>query len=114
MMDTISEARVRAYCTAAGLTRLATIRDEGVSAAKPLATRPGGVALLRALARTGGSSTKRLKSSPFFHKSLILFCKKLSVPDHVTGRCVGPKDHVWEGYSAVLRPSRRYCQINGF
>jgi DNA invertase Pin-like site-specific DNA recombinase len=47
------EARVRAYCTPAGLTRLATIRDEGVSAAKPLATRPGGVALLRALARTG-------------------------------------------------------------
>jgi DNA invertase Pin-like site-specific DNA recombinase len=46
------EARVRAYCAGAGLTLVASLRDEGVSAAKPLATRPGGAALLRALART--------------------------------------------------------------
>src|SRR5262245_58539004 len=45
------EARIRAYCTAAGLTLVASIRDEGISAAKPLATRPGGAALLRVLAR---------------------------------------------------------------
>lgn len=45
------EARVQAYCAAAGLTLVATVRDEGVSAAKPLATRPGGAALLRMLAR---------------------------------------------------------------
>jgi DNA invertase Pin-like site-specific DNA recombinase len=45
------EARVRAYCAVAGLSLVASLRDEGVSAAKPLATRPGGAALLRALAR---------------------------------------------------------------
>jgi len=45
------EARVRAYCAVAGLSLLDNIRDEGVSAARPLATRPSGVALLRALAR---------------------------------------------------------------
>jgi DNA invertase Pin-like site-specific DNA recombinase len=45
------EARVRAYCAASGLSLVESIRDERVSAAKPLATRPGGAALLRALAR---------------------------------------------------------------
>ena len=35
----------------AGLSLIDTVRDEGVSAAGPLATRPGGAALLRALAR---------------------------------------------------------------
>jgi site-specific DNA recombinase len=45
------EARVRAYCAAVGLSLVESIRDEEVSAAKPLATRPGGAALLRALAR---------------------------------------------------------------
>jgi site-specific DNA recombinase len=45
------EARVQAYCAAADLTLVAMVRDEGVSAAKPLAIRPGEAALLRALAR---------------------------------------------------------------
>src|SRR5215510_15057234 len=47
----VQEARVRAYCAVAGSALIATIHDEGVSAARPLATRPGGAALLRALAR---------------------------------------------------------------
>jgi site-specific DNA recombinase len=45
------EARIRAYCTAAGLTLVEMLRDEGVSASKPLDKRPAGLALLRALAR---------------------------------------------------------------
>ena len=35
----------------AGLTLVAVIRDEGVSGADLLATRPGGAALLRTIAR---------------------------------------------------------------
>jgi DNA invertase Pin-like site-specific DNA recombinase len=45
------EARVRAYCAAAGLSLIERVRDEGVSAARPLAARPGGAALLRLVAR---------------------------------------------------------------
>jgi DNA invertase Pin-like site-specific DNA recombinase len=45
------EARLRSYCTAAGLTLVEVIRDEGVSASKPLSSRPGGAALLRVVAR---------------------------------------------------------------
>jgi DNA invertase Pin-like site-specific DNA recombinase len=43
--------RLRSYCAAAGLTLVEVIRDEGVSASKPLSSRPGGAALLRAVAR---------------------------------------------------------------
>src|SRR5919108_4377485 len=45
------EARIRAYCASAGLALTQIIRDEGVSASKPLSSRPGGAALLRAVAR---------------------------------------------------------------
>jgi DNA invertase Pin-like site-specific DNA recombinase len=45
------EARVRAYCAVAGLSLVDTIRDDGVSAARPLATRQSGAALRRGLAR---------------------------------------------------------------
>lgn len=45
------EARVRADGAVAGLSLVESLRDEGVSAARPLATRPGGAVLLRALAR---------------------------------------------------------------
>jgi DNA invertase Pin-like site-specific DNA recombinase len=48
---TAQEARIRAYCVAAGLTLVEIIRDEGVSTKKPLAKRPGGAALLLAVAR---------------------------------------------------------------
>jgi site-specific DNA recombinase len=42
------EARVQAYCGVAGLSLIDSLRDEGVSTVRPLATRPGGAALLRA------------------------------------------------------------------
>lgn len=44
------EERVRAYCTMAGLQLVAVLREEGVSASKPLASRPAGTELLRQLA----------------------------------------------------------------
>jgi hypothetical protein len=40
------EGWVRVHCAAASLTLVATVRDEGVSAATSLGTRPGGTALL--------------------------------------------------------------------
>jgi DNA invertase Pin-like site-specific DNA recombinase len=45
------EARLRSYCAAGGLTLVEVIRDEGVSASKPLSSRAGGSALLRVVAR---------------------------------------------------------------
>ncbi|MEM2125810.1 MAG: recombinase family protein [Candidatus Methanosuratincola sp.] len=41
--------RIRAYCKAQGLKLMEIFTDEGVSAAKPLATRPAGSRLLEAL-----------------------------------------------------------------
>lgn len=41
--------RIRAYCKAQGLKLVELLSDEGVSAAKPLATRPAGSRLLTAL-----------------------------------------------------------------
>lgn len=43
------EARIRAYCTAAGLALAGVIREEGVSGSIPLADRTGGADLLRQL-----------------------------------------------------------------
>lgn len=42
--------RIRAYCAMAGLELVAIIREEGVSGAKALDSRPGGQELLEALA----------------------------------------------------------------
>ena len=36
------EEKLRAYCKMTGLDLVRVIREEGVSAAKPLASRPGG------------------------------------------------------------------------
>jgi len=45
------EERLRAYCAMAGLEIVELIREEGVSGAKPLATRPGGERLLELVRR---------------------------------------------------------------
>lgn len=45
------EERLAAYCKMAGLEIVEVIREEGVSAGKPLATRPGGERLLQLVAR---------------------------------------------------------------
>lgn len=45
------EERIKAYCTIQGLELVKVIRDEGVSASKPLAERQGGQELLKANAK---------------------------------------------------------------
>lgn len=60
------EERVRAYCTAAGLELVALIREEGVSAAKPLASRPGGQGLLEAIAAGMAGNVVALKLDRLF------------------------------------------------
>ena len=44
------EEKLRAYCKMTGLDLVRVIREEGVSAAKPLASRPGGSQILRLVA----------------------------------------------------------------
>lgn len=41
------EERLRAYCQLQGLEILDIVREEGVSASKPLGTRPGGARVVR-------------------------------------------------------------------
>jgi DNA invertase Pin-like site-specific DNA recombinase len=45
------EAWVRIYCAVSALSLIDNVRNAGDSAARPLATRPGGAALLRMLVR---------------------------------------------------------------
>lgn len=45
------EERLLAYCKLAGLEPVAIIREEGVSGAKPLGARPGGIELLKLVAK---------------------------------------------------------------
>ena len=46
----MQEERLRAYCATAGLDLVALLREEGVSGAKPLASRPRGAELLAMVA----------------------------------------------------------------
>lgn len=64
------EARVRAYCTMAGLEVATVIREEGVSAGKPLSTRPGGSELLRAIARGEAVHVIALKLDRLFRDAV--------------------------------------------
>lgn len=48
------EDRIRAYCQMSGLSLVTVIREEGISAAKPLAGRPGGQQI------TGAVTAKRI------------------------------------------------------
>jgi DNA invertase Pin-like site-specific DNA recombinase len=48
------QERIRAYCTMRGLELTEVIVDAGVSAGKPLATRPGGKRLLEAIGKRSG------------------------------------------------------------
>lgn len=50
------EERIKAYCTMQGLELIKVIRDEGVSASKELAARPGGIELLKLV------STEKVKN----------------------------------------------------
>jgi len=60
------EERIRAYCVMAGLDLIAVIRDEGISASKELATRPGGIDLLKMISAQGIKNIVALKLDRLF------------------------------------------------
>ena len=60
------EDRIRTYCKMGRLKLVAVIREEGVSAGKPLAARPGGQDLLRAVASQGARHVVALKLDRLF------------------------------------------------
>lgn len=60
------EAKLRAYCAMTGLEVVKMIREEGVSAAKALYTRPGGEELLKLIARRQAEHVVSLKLDRLF------------------------------------------------
>ena len=60
------EERLRAYCTMRGLPVVTVIREEGVSASKPLAKRPGGARLLGMIAAGTVTNVVALKLDRLF------------------------------------------------
>jgi len=60
------EERLAAYCKMAGLEIVEVIREEGVSAGKPLATRPGGERLLQLVACKKAKHVVALKLDRLF------------------------------------------------
>ncbi len=62
--------RARAYCTLAGLELVAVLREEGVSASKPLATRPIGSELTRLVAASEVSHVVALKLDRLFRDAV--------------------------------------------
>ena len=63
------EERLRAYCTMRDLPVVAVIRDEGVSAFKPLSGRPGGAELLRLIAAGEARDIVALKLDRVFRNT---------------------------------------------
>jgi len=62
----LQEARIRAYCQMQGLDLVAVVREEGVSASKPLASRPGGAELLQLIAEHQAGHVVALKLDRLF------------------------------------------------
>jgi DNA invertase Pin-like site-specific DNA recombinase len=60
------EEKLMAYCQLTGLEPVAVIREEGISAAKPLATRPGGADLLKLVAGKEVKNVVSLKLDRLF------------------------------------------------
>lgn len=64
------EEKLRAYCQLQGLEILETVREEGVSASKPLGTRPGGARVVEALARKEATHLVALKLDRLFRDAV--------------------------------------------
>jgi len=64
------EERLRAYCKMRGLDVVEVIRDEGVSAFKHLATRPGGARLLHLVATGEADHVVALKLDRLFRRAV--------------------------------------------
>ncbi len=61
--------RLTSYCSAMGLNVIAVIREEGVSAGKPLATRPGGMRLINLLKDGQANHVVALKLDRLFRST---------------------------------------------
>ncbi len=61
--------RIRAYCQLKGLTLTEIITDAGVSGGKPLADRPGGQTLLKAIRERGAQAVVMLKLDRMFRNA---------------------------------------------
>lgn len=64
------EERLRAYCTMTGLRLDQVLREEGVSASKPLAERPVGSQLLASLRESPGGHVVSLKLDRLFRDAV--------------------------------------------
>jgi DNA invertase Pin-like site-specific DNA recombinase len=64
------EARIRAYCTAAGLELVGMIREEGVSGSVPLARRPAGGRLVLSVARKQAAHVVAVKLDRLFRDAV--------------------------------------------
>lgn len=63
------EERLRAYCVMRALPVAAVVREEGVSGAKPLAARPGGIDLLATIASGEATNVVALKLDRLFRNT---------------------------------------------
>ena len=61
--------RLTSYCSAMGLNVIAVIREEGVSAGKPLNTRPGGIRLINLLKDGQANHVVALKLDRLFRST---------------------------------------------
>jgi DNA invertase Pin-like site-specific DNA recombinase len=64
------EEKVLAYCKMQGLEILEIVREEGVSASKPLASRPGGARVVEALSKGKASHVVALKLDRLFRDAV--------------------------------------------
>ena len=64
------EEKLRSYCSLQGLEMVELVREEGVSASKPLASRPGGARVVDALARARASHVVALKLDRLFRDAV--------------------------------------------
>jgi len=62
----MQETRIRAYAAMQGLELVAVVREEGVSASKPLASRPGGADLFRLISEHAAAHVIALKLDRLF------------------------------------------------
>lgn len=64
------EERLKNYCASLGLTVVKTVKEEGISAAKPLSSRPGGQELLSLIEKGEGRCVVALKLDRLFRDSI--------------------------------------------
>jgi len=64
------EERIRSYCRMAGLDLVQLVKDNGITGAKPLASRPGGIRLLKAVKARKVKNVVALKLDRLFRDAV--------------------------------------------